>query len=550
MPLYEDGMAWPPKHCKDVEKQYKIWDAWYSGDPDKLHDIYQVTNGLGGLIDPKGYGNVTDTNLMDRVARYFWGNPPQPGEIRHTKLHVPLAGDISSTSAELLFGEPPTFAVDEDESNLNTNVYLEKMVDNGLIPVLSEGAEIGSALGGYYIRVMWDKAVADCPIYDVLPPDSAVPHWRSDRLVGVCFWRVVHEEKGKIYRHLEKHEPGVVWHALYCGDSQSLGQRVDLREHPETEAFAALVSQDGWVETGTAWLTAEYVPNMKPNRLFRGSPLGRSDYSGIEPTMDAIDETWSSLMRDVRNGKGRVIVPDAYLDVQGPGRGARFDAERTFFSPVKALPDSEGVSLEIVQFDIRVAEHLETVRALSAQAVRGAGYSAQTFGEADSSSGTATATEIQAREKRSYTTRDKKIGYTKPPLGRILLAGLQMYQAKWDLDDIVPQVPNIMFPDGVQVDEFTTARTIQMLDSAGAISLRSKVARANPQWDKEQVETEMDEIQGGAPDESVPVDDFGPGADRFEDDPTDLGAENPVPDGGTAVEPNGPVTQPVAAGVA
>jgi len=532
-------MAWPPKHCKDVEKQYKIWDAWYSGDPDRLHDIYQVTNGLGGLIDPKGYGNVTDTNLMDRVARYFWGNPPQPGEIRHTKLHVPLAGDISATSADLLFGEPPTFSVDEDESNLNTAEYLEHMVDNGLVPVLSEGAEIGSALGGYYIRVMWDLAVADCPIYDALPPDSAVPHWRSDRLVGVTFWRVVHEEKGNVWRHLEKHEPGRVWHALYKGDNESLGQRCALQEHPETEAFAALVNQDGWVETGTAWLTAEYVPNMKPNRLFRGSPLGRSDYSGIEPTMDAIDETWSSLMRDVRNGKGRVIVPDAYLDVQGPGRGARFDPERGFFSPVKALPDSEGVSLEIVQFDIRVEEHVNTIKALSAQAVRGAGYSAQTFGEMDTvGSSAATATEIQSREKRSYTTRDKKIGYTKPPLGRILLAGLQMYQAKWGLTDIVPQVPNIVFPDGVQTDEFTTARTIQMLDSAGAISLRSKVMRANPQWDKEQVETEMDEIEGGAAPDEIPADDLGPGADRFEDDPAPI-------DGG-ALEV--PTAEPVVAG--
>lgn len=521
MPMFADGTAWPPKQCREVEKQYKIWDAWYSGDPDKLHNIYQVTNGLGGLIDPKGYGTVTETNLMDRVARYFWGNPPQPGEIRHTKLHIPLAGDIASTSADLLFGEPPTFSVDKDPDNLETNQYLEKLVDNGLIPVLSEGAEIGSSMGGYYLRVTWDPIVAECPVYDAIPPDSAVPEFRSGRLVGVTFWREVSNDQGEVLRHLEKHEPGRVWHALFKGDADSLGMRVRLQEHPDTEAFGKLVNDEGWVETGTTWLTAEYVPNMLPNRIFRGSNLGRSDYSGIESTMDAIDETWSSLMRDVRNGKGRVIVPEAYLDNQGPGKGARFDSERGFFSPVKALPDSEGVSLSIVQFDIRVTEHVSTIKALAAQAVRGAGYSAQTFGENDSGSGTATATEIQAREKRSYTTRDKKIGYTKPPLGRILKAGLEMYAAKWGLTDIVPQVPNIVFPDGVQTDELTTARTIQMLDAATAASTRTKVEMAHPQWDKDQVQDEIDAIESAQRmAQGAGLDDLGPDADRLDGPPS------------------------------
>ncbi len=109
-------MQWPPKHCKSADDQYRIWAAWFSGDPDRLHDVYQVTNGLGGLIDPKGYGTATDGNLMDRLARYFWGNPPQPGEIRHTKLHIPLAGDISSTSADMLYGEPPDIGVLDDEA--------------------------------------------------------------------------------------------------------------------------------------------------------------------------------------------------------------------------------------------------------------------------------------------------------------------------------------------------------------------------------------------------------------------------------------------------
>lgn len=533
-------LQWPPKHCKPAERQYRVWDAWFSGDPDRLHDVYQVTNGLGGLIDPKGYGTATDGNLMDRLARYFWGNPPEPGEIRHHKLHIPLAGDISETSADMLYGEPPDFIVMDDEV---TQDALDKIIENGLLPVLLEGSEVSSALGGWYIRCTWDPVVADTPLFDAIPPDSAVPEWRSGRLVAVTFWREVECDEGVIWRHLEKHEPGRVYHALYKGDREVLGDRQPLESHPETEPYQLLVNRDGWVDTGAEHLTAEYIPNMLPNRGMRGSPLGRSDYQGIEPTMDALDETWSSLMRDVRLGKGRVIVPDVYLESQGPGKGARFNPEREFFTPVKALPDDAGVDLEIVQFQIRVAEHLDTARALAVQAVRGAGYSAQTFGEMDSSSGTATATEIQAREKRSYTTRDRKIGYNKPPIRRILKAALEVYVAKFGAQGITPQMPEIDFPDGVQSDEFTTAKTVQMLDSAAAISTRTKIRMVHPQWTDEQVDEEIEAIQEGSTtevtDPGETEDDLAP-ADAFGALPVDETSAPPAvssPDEAGAVNP-------------
>lgn len=502
--LPDKDVVWPPKDCKHANKQYKIWDAWYSGDPDKLHEVYQITNGIGGLIDPKSPGTVNDGNLMDRLARYYWGNPPQPGEIRHTKLHIPLAGDISATSADLLYGEPPEISVIDDENTMNA---LDAIINGGLIPALLEGTEIGSALGGWYVRCTWDTAVADVPLFDAVPPDSAVPEWRSGRMIAVTFWRELSCEEGVVFRHLEKHTPGYVWHGLYKGDDDSLGERVGLSEHPETEPFSSLVDSLGKVETGAKWLTAEYIPNMLPNRSMRGANLGRSDYSGIEQVMDALDETWSSLMRDVRLGKGRVIVPASYLDIQGPGKGARFDPEREFFTPVKALPDDAGVDLQIVQFQIRVDEHASAARMLAAQAVRGAGYSAQTFGEGDPGSGAATATEIQSKEKRSYTTRDRKIGYNKPPLGRILKAALEVYVAKFGMTGITPQVPNIDFPDGVQVDEFTTAQTVQMLDMATAASPKTKVRMVHPQWDDDQVEEEVEAILAAG---AMPVADMGP----------------------------------------
>jgi len=514
MALPDNNPVWPPRDCQAAARHYREWGAWYSGDSQELRKFYQVSNGFGSLIDPKQYPDSAN-NLLDQVSRFFWGNPPEPGSIRDAKLHIPLAGDISSTSADLLFGEPPVWSVPEDLDGAEaTQSRLDKIIENGVIPAMLEASEIGSALGGVYVRVTADLEIGT-PVFDVIPPDAAAPEWVGNRLKAVTFWRELENDQGKVWRHLERHEVGWVFHGLYVGTEERLGVPVDLRLRPETEGYYASVGDAGRAQTGADTLTAEYIPNMRPNRLMRGSPLGRSDYAGVEPTMDALDEAWSSLMRDIRLGKSRLIVPESYLESNGAGRGARFSAERELFTPVKAMPDNEGVSLEQVQFDIRVDQHLTTCRNLAAQALRGAGYSAQTFGEGDQS-GPATATEIQARERRSYSTRDRKIGYTRPPLARLSKAALQMDKFWFGGDSgDVSEVPNLEWPDGVQVDPETTAKVVQMLDAAKAVSLRTKVTMVHPQWDKDQIEAEMEEIEG---DQTVEVE-ADPNADAFDDAP-------------------------------
>lgn len=537
MPLPDDNPEWPPKECKDADRYYREWGAWYSGDPQQLRSFYQVTNGAGALIDPKNHPDSA-SNLLDRISRFFWGNPPEAGDVRDSKLHIPLAGDIASTSADLLFGEPPTWSFNEDLAGVDkTQSRMDKIVENGLIPALLEGAETDSALGGVYLRVLVDKKMADTPVFDALPPDSAVPEWRTGRLEAVTFWRQVGDDEGTVYRHLERHEIGYIYHGLFSGTNDRLGEKVDLRVRPETEPFAAIVDGNGRMETGADTLSAEYIPNMRPNRLMRGSPLGRSDYQGIESTLDALDETWSSLMRDIRLSKSRLVVPESYLDSNGLGRGARFNSEKELFVPVKAMPDNEGVSLEMVQFAIRVDEHVSSCRNLAAQALRGAGYSSQTFGEDNGGGAAATATEIQARERRSFVTRDRKIGYWRNPLARISRAALQMDKHHFGSDaGDLSEMPSLEWPDGVQTDLQTTAQTVQMLDAAGAVSQRTKISMVHPQWDDDQIDEEIDAIKGDQPEvEADPNADQEdkpepPADDESEDEPSEPEKDKPEGD--------------------
>jgi len=492
VPLPDANIEWPPPEVAAASRWYDIWGAWYSGDPGKLAEVYGTGEAYTAAagIDPKNFEQGR-LGVRDRLARMWHGTPTPAGQMRSTKLHMPLAGDIAATSADLLFGEPPAFVVADQP---DTQARLEEYLADGVHAVLLEGGETCSGYGGVYIRIGWDSVVAEQPLWDVIAPDCAVPEWRSGRLAAVTFWRQLNTDKTGVWRHLERHEPGRVFHGLYLGTDSKLGRPQPLNERPETAPFATLVNGAGFFETGATGMLAEYIPNMRPNRIRGLASLGRSDYAGIEPTLDALDETWSSWMRDLRLAKARLIVPDTYLQPLGRGRGAAFDPDREIFTGLSTLPsEAGGQEITQVQFAIRVAEHRDTAMELQAQAVRGAGYSVQTFGETGDVA--ATATEVVARERRSFTTRSKKINYWRPALARLAFAALQVDVARFKPKNVKAIRPTIEWPDGIAVDPEQQARTLQLLHAAEVVSTRTRVQMLHPDWKEERVQEEVDALK-------------------------------------------------------
>ncbi len=541
MPLPEGG-AWPPTNLAPVYDRLGTWSAWYSGEPDQLSHVYGGQTGAGdqtrtGFFASQGGGFKATVRTF--LQRWFWGTATPPTEQR-TKLHVPIAGDIASTSADLLFSEPPTITV----SDAATQDRLGELVDDGMHATLLQAAEIGAALGGSFLRVCWDKEIEpDRPWLDVVHADASVPEFRYGRLVAVTFWQILADNGKAVVRHLERHEPGAILHGVYAGTRDELGRRIALTDMPETAALAEAITDNGdIITTGIGQLTASYLPNMKPNRCWRNMPkaghLGRSDYAGVEPLMDAFDEVYSSLMRDIRLAKSRLIVPETYLQGQGRGKGAVWDSEQELYTTVNALVkpgESSGLSITPNQFAIRVTEHLQTAQALQEQIVREAGYSAATFGDRTDGerTGQQTATEVSARERRSFITRDKKITYTRPPLGAAIEALLAI-DAQWFRSDVTPERPAIEFGESVSEDPQSLAQTAQLLRAAEAASTETLVQMVHPEWDEVQVREEVKKIQDEQPAELMSVP--GPGAGMGPGGEAGPGAG---PDGGSGGEPPG-----------
>jgi hypothetical protein len=542
MPLPAGGGSWPPKELLPAFDRLASYAAWWTGEPDDLAYIYGAS--AMHTYDSTSRERIANHpsqyrgGVVGRLARWFWGEPVNFNQ-RSAKLHVPIGADIARTSAELLFAEPPKISVEDQGGDIATQDRLNTLVDDGVHATFLESAEACAALGGVYLRVCWDRDVNDRPWLSAVHADAGVPEWRWGQLAAVTFWEELSNDGKEVIRHLERHETGVILHGVYKGTPTDLGKPADLGAFPETETFEPIV------ETGLSKLTAEYVPNMRPNRHWRSmpaaAPMGRSDFAGVEGFMDALDETWSSWVRDIRLGKSRLIVPESALESLGPGQGSRWDPTREVYEGLNLLGSPGDNQITQVQFAIRHAEHRATVDAELGQILRGAGYSTQTFGlvgEGGASRGAAmamTATEVAARERSSITTRSRKIGYTRPPVASALETLLMVDAAVFGTA-VTPVKPDLEFGDYVGQSQSDLAKTAQLLVAAEAASLETRVQMVNPEWDGDQVAAEVarirDEQPGGL---SVPglgagMGPSGPGAspDQFQQNP----AANPAAYGG------------------
>lgn len=333
-------------------------------------------------------------------------------------------------------------------------------------------------------------------------------------LVGVRLW-TEYLEGNVVYRLIEEQRRGSISYSLHKGTAKILGELVPISSRPETAHYEGLrnasdlegvtpetVLMSVTVGTGTDRLAVVYMPNARPVRdwlkLGQLAALGRSDLDGIQDVLDKVDMAWSSLMRDLENGQGRLIVPEDMLTLGKPGDGATADIYRQVFTPVGGTlgkaADGNG-PMTIVQFAIRVDEHLKIIEALKKEIASAVGYSEAHLG-IESVKGGQTATEITADLTDSERTRDKKAMFAKAALARWSLAALEIDKAVFKGDDLgdLTVMPDVEFAPVSQADPEKVARTAQLLDAAHAASRETIVRTVHPDWDDDDVRAEVKTI--------------------------------------------------------
>lgn len=493
---------WPPPAISSLWADMAAYGRWWEG-------LHADTRPLAQTRTVSRMDSLRESGgAVGAVARSFMGRPARDygSESARSVVHVPLASDICVASADMLFSEAPevSFGDGDNEYVSATLERFQEIADDGFFSTLAEGAEVAAALGGVYYRVTVDSELSESPFLTVVDYDCAIPTFRFGRMVAVDFVsELSRDEDGlTVWRHLESHTldaagNGVVTHRLYRGAHDTLGQSVPLTQHRATAGLSVDAEGASTAVPRTPGLLAVHVPNALPQREWRrhalGRHMGRSDLSGLLPLLDALNETYSSWMRDIRHGKSRIMVGAGALEQNGPGQGGVFDSDREVFTELNILSPSDASSLPIhaQQFQIRYAEHEATANNLVARILQGAGYSAATFGEY--SEGAMTATEVRSRERRTFTTRDRKVRIYRPQVSALVRKIMAVDGVLNNHSPYLDEV-NVVFTDGVTDSPLTLAQTAQVLRSAQAASTQTLVEMTHPDWTADQVAEEVKRI--------------------------------------------------------
>ncbi|WP_328438278.1 hypothetical protein [Nocardia puris] len=531
MPLPSANAPWPPKHLRDAFNAYTTCQVWWEGDADKLASAH-------GEPEPARRSG----GFMQRIRRLFWGTKTDVSQ-QPRALHVPVAADIVQTAASTLLPEPVAFRVADgdtvasDEARTRVDLILNSpQMHSGML----QSAEACSALGDVYGRIVWNSAIRDHAWIDWVHADQAVPEFQYGVLSALTVWRVVDEdtEKNRVLRHLERHEPGRmaigddgeatqvygrIYHGLYEGTAVSLGVPISLSAHPDTAGIP--VNDEGYVDTGTTRMTACHIPNALPNPAFRGRStvqhLGRSDIGdpAVIGLMDQIDETYSSLSRDVRLAKARLLVSEFLLDMKSPGQGSTFSVEQEVYEKVGGAPSASPV-LEAHQFQIRVDDHLRTAEGYLRAILRRIGFSPWTFGLSDDSGAAMTATEVDARSDASTNTQRARSGIWKARLAELGRTLIEVDAAVFGTGALIGQDLEVRWPPAARDSVQAKSQTLVALKASGSASRKWRVRYLNPDYDDEAVDDEVALLEA---EESVAaVDPFSVGSDQ----PPDTGAES------------------------
>lgn len=507
--------VFPPAPFDEAFKQFAIYDAWYAND---MYALGILSPTYGAPVTHMRNGRPYSGGAQGMIAKAAVGTPVLENR---SELGMPTAGDLAQLSADLLFAEAPKVTLpgadDEDapEELLAAQQRLDKIIgsDEGHAELLRSG-EYAAAHGGTYLACVWDKDVVDHVWFRAYRSDVAIPEYRYGRLSGVQLWTEYQKGKDDFFRLIEAHKPGLITYSLWKGEKNTLGKQVPIDTLDETAHYAKIVdvtdaqvlpeaaTLDVVVRTGVPWLAVEFYPNMLPHPMWdkKGvlANLGRSDFYGLERLFERINGIWSSLMRDFDNGAGRLTVPESYLRLNGPGKGAEFDMGRQVYSPVAGLvDDGKGGSITISQFKIRVEEHLSAIEGLKREIALATGYSVSHFGIHDGSTGTKTATEVNDDRTDSERTRDKKALYVRPALARLARTALAIdslvFPNKGGM--IIEDLAEVEFAEVSQVDPLVRATTTQMLVAARAYSIETAVRAEQPDLDKDEVDAEVARIR-------------------------------------------------------
>lgn len=395
---------------------------------------------------------------------------------------VPLARDMATLSAQLLFAEPMSAASDQQDA-------LEEVLEtNSAESFFHEVAQWVAIEGSGALRLIRDDSVSDHPLITHVHRDKVIWDIRHGRFVqggAVIIERAVETNRllahgagaYDYYRLIEYHEPGRVRRELYRGTEDRLGSKLPLSEYPEFDGLAEEEQTNLPVPTLVRW---------------QNRPGGYSDLAGIEPILERLNEAESWF-----TDKGRKSVPVTLADAtlaDEYGRVEMAGVQLVRRGPANLNPElgsAPSKMAETIQPGLQSEDHLRWIDHLIDTALERAGYSRASWGR-DHGGSADSGKALRFRQDRTLKTRAGKERLARDAIAQALGLALAMKSG----GDPKALRPDITFADGLPNDPLETAQEIQLLAASGSASLSERIRTRHPEWDDDAIERESREITG------------------------------------------------------
>lgn len=366
--LYNRGEKMPKKARERAEFKLKEHYLWFLGQEDLLADFYQT--------------RTINTSLIDTRAEYYYSNAQSNLRI----VHSGLPSLVSYSKARLLMsGGIEIIVQDLQEKDLEkeTELLNEIYEDNKMDTVIKNSVVVESWGKQFAWKISNDQEVSDFPIIEMYKPFNYEAEYKRGRLQKIVFINE-YEKNGVHYELEEEYGKGYIDYFLY------------------------MVSENGRipVELGELEETAELSKVMfnKPIILAGEKCIVKSDYDGLISEFDALDETWSQLMDEIRLGRSETYIPDVLTDNKS------FNKFRKNFVELGTDERENGKNeIKHIQPDIRSDEYKKTIAVLTNNCLVSVGLSPFTVGIDDTIGANASGDSMTRREMTSLRTREDMV---------------------------------------------------------------------------------------------------------------------------------------------
>jgi hypothetical protein len=438
-------------------------------------------------------------------------------------VHDSLARRIAFGFADFLYGRDPDI-IAADESDQRT--LDEAIEENRLAARLHRAERMIVSEGEAWWKLHVNRAVAPCALLTWTSRLYVVPLLYGDRVLACAFvtQRAKDYEPGEkpddppieiIYRHAEIHGPGRVINVLYKGTPEELGRRVALDSRPETAGY-----NPEW-NHGLPMIAGRIVNDFEDDEC-----LGVSDYDQVMDELIALDEAITTSVENTRlTAVDRVAVSGEFTRQDGS-----FDASMQVFQVRSEGGETlgeggkSGVPLAYLEKRYDAEPLWLHITKLVQTILSRVGLVAEFIGDNDRSGQAPSGAAIRLRFIPTTNAAEGKLRehrHDVPHIAELILqiAKLPAANGGFGQSVTVSGPPAVEFADILPQDESETTTDVSTAVTAEVMSRRTAIRTLHPEWDDEQIDDELADIQrdlGQEPDKPSP----GPESDpEPEEDP-------------------------------